>query len=162
MVLITMLRRFKVPLKVLDAFLTDNGIPEEHEALCMGALPSFRDDSEKITALLRYIARDTKTRLFVPFRVRFNYASNAYIAYDWILVFAQGNVKRDKLLESPPAIFENLRQEILSYGTTECYDGGCQIGLWIVVTDRKNHVPSKLSQRQKACINVAFDKATIR
>lgn len=72
MILSTMLRGFKVPLKVLDAFLTDNGIPEEHEALCMGALPFFRDDSDKVTALLRYIAGDTKTRLFVPFWESFN------------------------------------------------------------------------------------------
>lgn len=53
MILDTMLRGFKVPLKVLDAFLTENGIPEEHEALCMGTIPSSRDDSDILTALLR-------------------------------------------------------------------------------------------------------------
>lgn len=63
-------------------------------------------------------------------------------------MFAQRNVKRDELLESPPAGFEKFRQEILSYGKTECNDEGCQRGLWIVVTDGQNYVPSKLSQRQ--------------
>lgn len=110
-----MLRGFKVPLHLLDAFLTANGIPEEHERLCTGVPPFYDEDSDRVTTLLRQKAGDAKTRLFMPYKQDFSLSFTAYIAYDWIMAFAQRKIKPDELSQTPSAAFEDLRRELLSH-----------------------------------------------
>lgn len=82
----TILRGFKAPLPILDAFLLANNI-NESEMLCSG-IPPFYLRVDEVTTLLRNKvgSGDTKTRVFVPSRVSFDFASSAYIAYDWTVL----------------------------------------------------------------------------
>ena len=61
----TVLRGFKVPLPVLNAFLLANNI-NESEMLCAG-IPPFYDEVDEVTTLLRNKvgSGDTKTRVFL-------------------------------------------------------------------------------------------------
>ncbi|KAJ4420379.1 hypothetical protein N0V82_004368 [Gnomoniopsis sp. IMI 355080] len=160
MVNITMRRGFKVPLDMLDGFLTTNGIPEEHERLCMGNPPFYGDESDKVTTLLRHKTggADAKTRLFMPYRQGFGESFTAYIAYDWIAIFAQRKIKPDDLSKPPSAGFDDLRREILSHGTNGAISDDeerFQNALWIIVTDGQNYNPPELIERYK---NVKCDK----
>lgn len=70
-------------------------------------------------------------------------------------------MKRNELLEGPPVGFEDLRKG-LAYSETEISDDeGCQTGLWIVVTDGQNYVPSELGQRQKVYVDVEAENYMI-
>jgi hypothetical protein len=62
----TVLRGFKVPLPVLNAFLLANNI-DESERLCSGT-PPFYDKVDEVTTLLRnkVDSEDTKIRIFIP------------------------------------------------------------------------------------------------
>ena len=100
----TILRGFKVPLPILNAFLLANNI-NESEVLCRGIPPFYDYDSvDKVTMLLRNKVGngDTKTQIFVPSRMGFNFAPSAYIAYNWTVVFAQRRLGPTDLDDSPP------------------------------------------------------------
>lgn len=149
MPLITILRGFKVPLPVLDSFLLAHGIYET-EDLCSGIPPSHTGEPDAVTTLLRNKVGngDTKTRVFVPYKMSFDHASHAYIAYDWIMVFAQRKIKPDELSDTPPAGFEAMRREILSHSEGLVDDAACQNGLYVVVTDEASYVPPAVKERQ--------------
>lgn len=152
MVYITMLRGLKVPLHILDAFLAANGIPEEHGRLCAGSPPRYKNDSDKVTTLLRQkTGEHTKTRIFMPYKQSMDLSSNAYIAYDWFSVYVQRKVKSDEPSQTPPAGFEALRKDILSYGNGELIDEDFQTDLYIVVTDEQSYVAPELAERHKVC-----------
>lgn len=157
MTLTTILRGFKVPLRVLDAFLVANGIDYETERLCAGFAPlSYNDDDQQspnaVAQLLRTKAGDAdKTQLFMPYKMGFDLASHAYIAYDWIMVFAQRRIKPDELPETPPPGFEKLRRDILSHAGPEhplADEDAYQNALYIVSTDERTYVPQELRRRQ--------------
>ncbi len=82
----TILRGFRVPGAALDRFLQENGL-----------MPTFGDPplysqvdpaSKLIRTKLGDDKDDSKTRLFIPFRKGRKPSHLAYIAYDWITVFA--------------------------------------------------------------------------
>lgn len=158
MTLTTILRGFKVPLHVLDAFLIANGIRSETERLCAGFPPLYNDHKgpDALTQLLRSKAGDAnKTQLFIPYKMGFDLASHAYIAYDWIMIFAQRRIKADELSEIPPPGFEELRREILSYAGPEHLlvdDNVYQNALYIVSTDERTYVPQELRERELVCL----------
>lgn len=142
MVVITLLRGFKVPVEILDAFLTANGIPEEHEMLGSGIPPFYDTDSDKVTTLLRQKSQNNKTRVFMPYRQPFDRALTAYIAYDWIWVFAQRRIKSEEVTSTCSAAFEELRKEILSYDTPGTVDDDeFQNDVFIIVTDEQSYAP---------------------
>lgn len=151
------LRGFKVPFKVLDGFLLAHNIWET-EGLCSGIAPFYNKDPDKTSTLLRNKVGngDTKTRVFVPYKMSLDHASHGYVAYDWIMVFAQRRIKPSELSEIPPEGFEDLRREILSY-SPETNDSlvdnpEYQNGLWVVITDERVYVPPELRQRMLVCI----------
>lgn len=76
----TVLRGFKVLLPVLDAFLLANSIWET-ETLCAGIPPSYKEDPDSVSTLLRSKvgAGDTKTRVFIPYRMGLDAAECAYV-----------------------------------------------------------------------------------
>lgn len=153
----TVLRGFKVPLRVLDAFLLANSI-DESEMLCAG-IPPFYDKVDEVTTLLRNKVGggDTKTRVFVPYRMSFDRASTAYIAYDWTFVFAQRRVDSQALAETSPPGFEELREEVLSHLDADAdpdADDAYQNALWVVITDERANIPDAL--RQLGPVRVLF------
>lgn len=103
MFVVTVLRGFKVPLAVLDAFLLANDVYES-ECLCSGIPPFYDEDDDQVTTLLRKKvgSGDTKTRVFVPAREGYSQATSGYIAYDWKIVFAQRRFDDGDLAEHPP------------------------------------------------------------
>ncbi|KAG8162746.1 hypothetical protein KVR01_007224 [Diaporthe batatas] len=115
---VTVLRGFKVPFPVLDAFLLANNI-NESELLCSGIPPFYDEDNDQVTTLLRNKvgSGDTKTRIFVAARMGYRNAVSCYIAYDWKTVFAQRRFDDVDLARHPPVGFEELRKEVLSYVT---------------------------------------------
>lgn len=150
------LRGFKVPFPILDAFLIAHNI-HESEVLCTGFPPFYDNDSDTVSILLRNKvgSGDEKTRIFVPYRRSYDHASCGYVAYDWIRVFAQRCIKPSELSDTPPAGFEDLRSEILSYceGSEALVDDQrYQNGLYVVITDNQNFIPSEIRQRNMVCL----------
>jgi hypothetical protein len=110
--LTTILRGFKLPLTVLNRFLEANGLE-----LLEGDRPAFASDYrnlDEVSQLLRAKVGvdDTKTRLFIPYRMPHPKSDFAYVAYDWVMVYAQREV--DLADEAPPG-FANLRDEIMAF-----------------------------------------------
>lgn len=150
----TVLRSFKVPLSVLNAFLLANNI-NDSKMLCFG-IPPFYDNLkvDRVTTLLRNKVGngDTKTRVFVSSRTSMGYylASCAYIAYDWTMVFAQRRFGPGDLADIPPPGFEELRREILSYadGAESLPDDErYQNAVYVVITDERVYIPPELAER---------------
>jgi hypothetical protein len=82
------LRGFKVPVPVLDAFLRANSVYETYWD------PPIEDDDKNIAALLRYEMIDEGSnsscvRLVIPQHEGFNSSSVAYIVYSLAQVLAQ-------------------------------------------------------------------------
>jgi len=143
----TVLRGFRVPLPVLDAFLLANNIWES-EALCAG-IPPFYDQVDQVTTLLRNKVGGgvTKTRVFVPYRMSFDRASTAYIAYDWVVVWSQRRVGAEDLAATPPLGFEELRREVLSHADAAAAgDAAYQNALYVVITDERTYIPPALME----------------
>lgn len=110
----TILRGLRVPVAALDRFLQENRL-----------MPTFGDPplydqvdpaSKLIRTKLGDDNEDSKTRLFIPFRKGRKPSDFAYIAYDWITVFAQRHVDlAEELLDRPPSGFAELRREIMRF-----------------------------------------------
>ncbi|KAL2156147.1 hypothetical protein VTH82DRAFT_892 [Thermothelomyces myriococcoides] len=109
----TILRGFKVPVAVLDRFLQANGIDETY-----GWPPRYNTLDEP-SKLLRTKLGDAKTRLFIPHRLGHQLSTFAYVAYDWIFVFAQRRILPEELLPSPPSGFVELCYEIIRYASEQ-------------------------------------------
>ncbi|KAK4235184.1 hypothetical protein C8A03DRAFT_18030 [Achaetomium macrosporum] len=109
----TILRGFKVPVAVLDRFLQANGIDETY-----GWPPHYKmlDEPSK---LLRTKLGDAKTRLFIPHRLGYYKSTFAYIACDWIFVFAQRKILPKELPETAPPGFAELCNEIIGYANEQ-------------------------------------------
>ncbi|KAI0433986.1 hypothetical protein F5Y09DRAFT_297439 [Xylaria sp. FL1042] len=143
---ITLLRGFKVPVTVLDAFLRANNVDDTHG---MSPLP---DDDKVISALLRNKMGTGagNARVFIPHREAFSPATFAYVAFCWLHVFVQREVKlEDDLSETPPSGFVRLKDEILSFGdSTEARDSEANvpgaISLYVVYTDNRGWTPQVL------------------
>lgn len=153
------LRGFKVPLPVLNAFLLANNI-DESERLCEG-VPPFYNKVDQVTTLLRTKVGggDAKTRVFVPARMSFDSASSAYIAYDWIVVFAQRRLDDGVLADTPPAGFEELRKEVLSHAEgveSPADDERYKNALYVVITDERTYIPPELQEREPVRKSFSF------
>lgn len=148
----TILRGFKVPLPILNTFLLANNI-NESEVLCRGIPPFYDYDSvDNVTTLLRSKVGngDSKIRIFIPFRMGFDFASSAYIAYDWTVVFAQRRLGPTDLEDSPCPGFEELRREVLSYADGDeslANDARYQNAVHVVITDERIYNPPEIRQR---------------
>ncbi|KAL2020047.1 hypothetical protein VTK56DRAFT_8950 [Thermocarpiscus australiensis] len=109
----TILRGLKVPVAVLDLFLQANGIDKTH-----GWPPRYNTLDEP-SKLLRTKLGDAKTRLFIPHRLGHQLSAFAYVAYDWIFVFAQRKILPEDLPPSPPPGFAELCNEIIRYASEQ-------------------------------------------
>lgn len=144
----TFLRGFKVPLPVLNAFLLANNV-NESKMICFGIPPLYNKD-DQVTTLLRSKLGDAKTRVFVPSRASFDYATSAYIAYDWTVVFTQRRLRPEDFTNTPPPGFEDLRKEVLSYADESeslAEDARYQNAAYIVITDEQTYIPPELRQQ---------------
>ncbi|KAI0816430.1 hypothetical protein GGR55DRAFT_674631 [Xylaria sp. FL0064] len=157
---ITLLRGFKVPVTVLDAFLRANNVDDTHG---MSPLP---DDDQAISALLRDKMGEGagSARVFIPHREAFSPATLAYVAFCWLHVFVQREVKlEDDLPEIPPSGFFRLKDEIFSFGdATEVRDRESSslgaIGIHIVYTDNRGWTPQVLYDRIKVKTPIHCDQ----
>ncbi|KAI0008623.1 hypothetical protein F4779DRAFT_586082 [Xylariaceae sp. FL0662B] len=143
----TVLRGFKVPISVLDAFLSANGVGET------SGYPPF-DSSDPASDLLRAKTGHPKTRLFIPHKKAYNNAAFAYVAYDWVMVFAQREIRLgEELSDEAPESFSRLRQDIMSFaagaGQEVPADDGMAGGLFVVITEERSFIPPELRQREK-------------
>ncbi|CAN8099021.1 unnamed protein product [Discula destructiva] len=118
----TLLRGFKVSVPLLDAFLAANCVPET-----FGTPPFHRDhpDNDPVSKLLHSrIAESGGTadkkhfRVVIPSRAPYNASKVAYVTYSWATVYAHRelNLEKDLPVEMPEG-FEELRRDILSYGS---------------------------------------------
>jgi hypothetical protein len=137
----TILRGFKVPVPVLDLFLRANGVMET-----WGSPPFYDRDLDEPSKLLRAKmgTGNTKTRLFIPYRMGQQRSTFAYIAYDWVMVFAQRKINLAKELpdRAPPG-FEELRKEIMGFASEGLQASGQEedlTGLFVIITDEQDYV----------------------
>ncbi|KAH8769054.1 hypothetical protein F5883DRAFT_553391 [Diaporthe sp. PMI_573] len=146
----TFLRGFKVPLPVLNAFLLANNV-NESKMICFGIPPLYHKPDQVTTLLRNKLGNgDTKTRVFVPSRASFDFATSAYIAYDWTVVLAQRRLGPEDFANAPPPGFEDLRREILSYADgaeSLAHDERYQNAVYIVITDEQGYIPPELRQQ---------------
>lgn len=143
---ITLLRGFKVPVAVLDAFLRANNLDDTHG---MSLLP---DQDQEISALLAGKMDTGKARVIIPQREGFSLSHLAYVAFSWLHVFAQREVELEEdLPEIPPPAFLRLKNEILSFGAAEGRDDEDSrvgaIGFYVVFTNDRMWIPQVLSDR---------------
>lgn len=117
----TLLRGFKVSISTLDAFLYANGVYETY-----GTPPFYKDHPDKDEISKLFYARITQAggtadknrfRVMIPLMEGHDRSTVAYVTYAWLTVYAHREVLLDEDLPSPvPDGFEELRQEILSFG----------------------------------------------
>jgi hypothetical protein len=151
MPLITVFRGFKVSVSILDAFLTANNLDETF------GFPPHKDDSEAISTLLRSKmgAGAGDACVIIPQREAFSRSTLAYVAFCWLHVFVQREIKpEDDLPEIVPSGFLRLKDEILSYASDggaglQTSDTSCTgaIGLHIVYTGNRGWTPDVLYER---------------
>ncbi|KAH6632151.1 hypothetical protein F5144DRAFT_244041 [Chaetomium tenue] len=131
--LTTLLRGFKVPIPILDRFLTAHNVrPTEHNPphlfRGLGGLSAATQNVDPQSALLRARLaaaaanpdldpgdRDS-VRLFVPHRRGQDPSAYGYVAYAFVMVFGQRHVDLDvELPEQAPSGFAALRREVLGF-----------------------------------------------
>jgi hypothetical protein len=131
--LITALRGFKVPVAILDRFLEANGVeptygypPFYYNTTWDGESHHYhtelRDDGSKFLRAKADAAggSPTNTRIFVPQAEGQPRSTYAYVAYAWVMVYAQRRLDLvEELPDRAPPGFAELRTEILG-----CADGG--------------------------------------
>ncbi|KAK4151837.1 hypothetical protein C8A00DRAFT_16798 [Chaetomidium leptoderma] len=123
--LTTILRGFKIPVTLLDRFLETNGIkptfgyPPIYD--CLPLPGSDHPPLDPESAFLRNrLGGDTKTRIFVPNRQGVARSTHAYVAYAYVMVLGQRQIKfAAELPDRPPAEFGELRNEILGFAKEE-------------------------------------------
>ena len=139
----TILRGFQVPIPVLDAFLVANGLDETY-----GTPPL--DYKDPASDLLREKTGHSKARLIIPARMHYSPADFGYIAYDWVMTFAQRQLHLDKeLLDEAPAGFAELRNEIMGFAEEAgvSMEPGDQTGLFAIITDERGYAPEEIIDR---------------
>lgn len=166
--LITALRGFRVRLNVLHKFFLAHGL-DESEDLC-APCPPFIDretgepEDDAAHRLLRSkVGSDTKhIAVFIANLRSHGDARHAYIAYDWIFVYAQRQVKPEELSPTPPLSFARLREEMLEFGEQEeAEDAKYQTGLYIVVTERRSgQAIPEIQERMVGCVGYRHSPST--
>ncbi|KAI1394292.1 uncharacterized protein F4822DRAFT_44566 [Hypoxylon trugodes] len=141
MPVITVLRGFKIHYSVLDAFLRTNGVNQTH-----GYPPSGKTDDKIATLLSAKMGDDGKgARVFIPHRESYDQSTFAYVAYCWVHVFSQHEVKFDTTLtEVVPERFKALQKEMLALGEEKCEEAE-KIGLHVVFTENRSWFPEMSS-----------------
>ncbi|EAQ87740.1 predicted protein [Chaetomium globosum CBS 148.51] len=143
--LTTLLRGFKVPITILDRFLTAHNVPPTehnppHFFRGLGGLSAATQNVDPQSALLRTRlaaanpAALGSVRLFVPHRRGQDPSAYGYVAYAFVMVFGQREVDLGvELPEQAPLGFAALRREVLGFAGG-CGDaragGGEQVFLW--------------------------------
>ncbi|KAK4233303.1 hypothetical protein C8A03DRAFT_38998 [Achaetomium macrosporum] len=118
--LTTILRGFKVSIAVLDRFLEANRV----ERTC-GYTPSYyRPELDAGSMFLRIklaaAAGDNKARIFIPQVEAQPRSSYTYVAYAWVMIYAQRKVDlAEDLPDRAPPSFAELRSEILGFANAE-------------------------------------------
>lgn len=117
----TLLRGFKVSINTLDAFLDANGVYETY-----GTSPFYKDHPDKDEISKLFYAKITQAggtedknrfRVMIPLMEGHGKSTVAYVTYAWLTVYAHREVLLDEDLPTVvPEGFEELRQEILSFG----------------------------------------------
>jgi hypothetical protein len=146
---ITVLRGFKVPVPVLDAFLT------AHEVTETEGIPP-RDNADRVISTLfrnKMGAGAGDARLFIPQREGYSRSTLAYVAYSWLHVYVQRRIiEDDDLLKIAPASFVKLRDDIMGFahgasGFAKTDPSMGDIGLYVVFTASLVWVPQILYDR---------------
>ena len=108
--------RFKIPVAILDRFLEDNRVEPTYSN------PPFYHRSEPdpgskfLRDKLHVAAGDTKTQIFMPELQGELESTYAYVAYAWVMVYAQRQLEpADELPDRAPPGFAELRPEMLGY-----------------------------------------------
>ena len=138
--LTTILRGFKVPVSVLDRFFESNniiptdGYPPTYDPVQIPGhppIPTLDPHSAFLRAKLAATpagaadVHNQNTHIFIPNREGMAKSTHAYVAYAYVMVFAQRQMDIDRELpgQAPPG-FAELRKEILGFATREDEDGG--------------------------------------
>ncbi|KAF4462273.1 hypothetical protein FALBO_10905 [Fusarium albosuccineum] len=157
----SILRGFRISVATLDAFLLANGVEDTY-----GAPPFYQDHPDKDAISKLLYSKITKAggtadkmnfRVMMPLRESMDYSTVAYVTYAWVSIFAHREILPDEDLPSEvPKGFEELRQEILSFGD-QVEDGykianDGKMGLFAVYTYeiRGLYSPQELQERHKA------------
>lgn len=147
--LVAIIRGFKVYVRVLDKFFDSNGC---HKTF--GCPLFYEQDSDEFSALLRskLSGQNTRTRFFIPWRTTHGRSNFGYIAWAYEMVYAQREVLLEENLPAePPAGCDTLRDEILSFSTSEDEiweaSGHGKTGLFAVFCDERSYYPPSIEQR---------------
>ena len=121
--LTAIVRGFRIPMAVLDRFLTANDVYE------FAGYAPFYDKLDNASKLLRarvdshsngsssnYSNDSNKTRVFIPYRMDQARSTLAYVAYAWVFVNGQRKIHlSEDLPGTPPEGFAELRDEIMRF-----------------------------------------------
>jgi len=120
--LTTILRGFKIPVAVLDRFLEANGVkPTFGYAPIYDLLPLPGADRPALDPQSAFLRRrvgggDNQTRIFIPNRQGVAQSTHAYVAYVYVMVLSQREIKlAADLPDRPPPGFGELRTEVLGF-----------------------------------------------
>ena len=154
----TILRGFKVPVAVLDAFLTANGLDETF------GTPPLDPDAPEISGLLRNkMNNNGEACVSIPQREAYSRSTVAYVAYCWVKVFAQREINVEKELpEQVPTAFEDLTREMMAFSNENSIslkdESMGRIGTFVVFTGSVRWVSCDLRAKQGQ--NLLFCPAT--
>ncbi|KAK3296508.1 uncharacterized protein B0H64DRAFT_171468 [Chaetomium fimeti] len=170
--LTTILRGFKIPVAILDRFLEANNVEPTY------GYPPFYSQSELdpaskfLRAKVDAVASQTKTQMFIPQKEGEIQSTYAYIAYAWVVAYAQRQIDLPKdLPDRAPPGFADLRREILGYANDgdeealqvkrlEEEQEDPTIALFIVMTERDFPLrlyPRKSDMRCDRCDETNFE-----
>ncbi|KAH6839574.1 hypothetical protein B0I37DRAFT_386757 [Chaetomium sp. MPI-CAGE-AT-0009] len=170
----TILRGFKIPIAILDRFLEANSVVATY------GYPPFYDQPELdagsifLRAKVDAVAGQTKTRIFVPRKEGQIASTYAYVAYAWVMAYAQRQLDLpEDLPDRAPPGFADLRREILSYAN-DGQEETLQVkrleeeqkdptaALFIVVADTREYplglYPRKSDMRCDRCDEANFEE----
>ena len=158
----TILCGFRVSVIALDNFLRANGVYETY-----GKPPFLKEhpDKDPISILLYNklvgFAGDASMidkndyRVAIPHVQGYQTSRVAYVTYAWQVVWAHREIDLEKLPAEPPEAFEQLRNEIMSFGEglddEERIPDDGKLGLYAVHTYeiRGSFTPQELIDRHK-------------
>lgn len=146
---VSIVRGLKIHIRVLDRFLYNNGCHTTK-----GYPPFYKEDPDEFSTLLRsrFSGDCMRTRLFIPARTGHNKSKFGYIAWAYEMVYAQKEVRPEEDLPvDPPEGFDALKNEILSFSTSEdaIFDksGHGKTGVLVIVCEERSYTPRSIEER---------------
>jgi hypothetical protein len=168
--LTAILRGFKVPVAVLDRFLKANHVEPTYGYTPSYYRPELDAGSSFLRTKLATVTGDSNTRIFIPQVEGESKSAYAYVAYAWVMIYAQRKLDlAEELPNRAPPGFSELRSEILGFANAgdevemlqvrrlEAEGEDPAAALFVVVADDQPYsmarFPRKVSQTKQTSVD---------